>query len=219
MSDAKSYVEVSGMIIGSGPIGEYDRRVVLLTRQMGKISAFAKGARRPNSTLVAATGLFCYGKFRLFAGKNAYTLVDADISNYFPYFRTHVEDAMYGTYFLEVMEYITRENNDESTLLLLTYASLCALEASKIDRKLIRSIFEIKTVVLEGEFEEPNYESYSQAAGAALRHIAQAKISSLYTFTVDDAAQKELALLADKYMRRSFGHHFASLDVINTMNL
>lgn len=44
-----------GIIIKAEPIGEYDRRVVILTENRGKISAFARGARRPNSKFVAST--------------------------------------------------------------------------------------------------------------------------------------------------------------------
>lgn len=207
------------MVIGVMPIGEYDRRVVILTRERGKVSTFARGARRPNSQMIGSTDLFCYGTFKMFAGRDAYTLVEANIQNYFAYFRTHIEEALIGQYFMEIMEYCTRENNDEAQLLLLTYQSLRALESDKIPNALVRSIYEIKTVVIEGEFQEPHEGSYLPATMAAVRHIETATIARLYSFLLEEEPMQELASLAAKYMKHCFGHHFKSLDVIEVMGV
>ncbi len=215
----RPYIEVTGMVIGVQPIGDYDRRVVLLTKEKGKISAFARGARRPNSSLVGTTDLFCFGLFRMYAGRDSYTLVEAVISNPFPYFRTHIEEALMGQYFMEVMEYCTRENNDEAMLLLLTYQSLRALESDAYNNDLVRAIFEIKTVVIEGEYQEPNPMKYTPATMAAIRHIASSPVFKLYTFTLDEEPLRELKRLAGKYMKHCFEHHFQSLDVIDIMGM
>lgn len=208
------------MVIGMQPIGEYERRVVLLTRERGKVSAFARGARRPNSALLAATDLFAFGSYRLYASRSSLTLTEANVKESFPYFRTHVEASLLGQYFCEVLDYCTRENNDEAQLLLLLYQSLRAMESEKFPLPLIRAVFELKTVVIEGELEEPHRDAWPPATMAALDHIIRSTIATLYTFRLDDEAQGGLTRLAGMEMNRAFEHHrFRSREILSAMGL
>lgn len=58
-----------GVVLSSSPIGENDKRVVILTVEKGKISAFAKGARKGKSAITLATNPLVFGTFNAFKGK------------------------------------------------------------------------------------------------------------------------------------------------------
>ncbi len=145
-------VTVTGMVLSATPIGEYDRRVVILTKEKGKISAFAKGARRQNSVLMGMTNPFSFGEFTLYEGRTSYNIMQANISNYFMELSTDFEGAYYGFYFMEFADYYTREYNDERQMLKLLYQSLRALSSKKIPYELIRYVFELKALVINGEY-------------------------------------------------------------------
>ena len=150
-------VTLTGIVLSSAPSGEYDKRVVILTKERGKITAFARGARRPNSALLASTGSFAFGTFLLYEGRDAYSLVQASISNYFAELMNDFGGAYYGMYFCELADYYTRENNDEILIMKLLYQSLRALTKKSLDRELVRYIYELKLFTYVGEYPEVDH--------------------------------------------------------------
>ena len=118
---------MTAMVLKSAPVGDFDKRLVLLTRECGKITAFARGAKRPGNMLMASSRPFAFGTYRLLEGRDAYNLQSAEITNYFEGLSQDVELSCYGQYFLEIADYYSRENLDGSSMLLLLYQTLRAL--------------------------------------------------------------------------------------------
>lgn len=208
-------VNVTAIVLSSSPIGEYDRRVVLLTKERGKITAFAKGARRQTSKLMASTNLFAFGEFTLYPGRNSYTMTDARIQNYFEELRQDFEGAYYGMFFLEVCDYYTRENNDEKEFLKLVYQSLKALSVKSLNRKLVQCIFEMKAMVINGEFPGiPIDRVWQESTEYAVSYIINSNIEKLYTFTVSEEVLDEMITISERYRIRYIDREFKSLEML-----
>lgn len=220
-------VKLTGMVLKTVPIGDYDRRVVILTKEKGKVAAFARGARKPNSRLIAAAAPFSFGEFKVYEGRTSATIVEADIQNYFEEMRTDVHAACYGMYFLEMMDYYTRENNDEKEMLKLLYQSLRALQRVSLSNELIRYIFEIKALVLNGEYpgipgQSPElakeYGSFEESTVYAVEYIAYSRVEKLYTFTVTDSVLRELGRIAAIYRKKYVDKEFKSLKILEDLS-
>lgn len=155
----------SGMVLQAAPIGEYDKRIVILTKELGKVTAFARGARRTGSTLMAATNPFVFGEFELYQGRSTYYVRKASVANYFRSLAADYATACYGFYFLELAEYFSvpvdapggmpapdAGNGPGKQLLQLLYLSLRALEKDSLDNRLVRVVFELRVLLLNGTY-------------------------------------------------------------------
>jgi DNA repair protein RecO (recombination protein O) len=209
-------ITVTGIVIKTEPIGEYDRRVVILTKERGKISAFAKGSRKPSNRLMAPTNPFAFGQFRLYEGRSSYTLSEADITNYFEALRSDYIGAYYGMYFMEICDYYTRENNDETLMLKLIYQSLRALTSPKFDDKLVRCIFELKAIAINGEFTGVSDE-LSISARFAANFIFMNPPEKLFSFNVTPEVLEELRRYSTKMRKEVIDRDFKSLEILENI--
>ncbi len=213
-------VLMTGMILSSSPVSDSDRRVVILTKERGKITAFAKGARRQGSRLLASTECFCFGSFKMFEGRSAYNLSEASVTHYFEELREDFEGACLGMYFLEFADYYTRENNDETGMLKLLFQSIKAICAPGLDNRLVRVVYEMKSLVVNGEFPGiPADRALSDSAVYTINFIVNTPVERLYTFAVKESVLTELEEVSKAYMNRFIDRKFKSLDFLGTLGV
>ena len=53
-----------GLVLNSASSRDFDKRLCVLTKEQGKITVWASGAKKPGSPLMAATRNFVFGAFR-----------------------------------------------------------------------------------------------------------------------------------------------------------
>lgn len=229
------------MVLSAMEVGEADKRLVVLTKQLGKITVFAYGAKKPHSQFGAASNPFVCGEFTLRCGRGAYRLSGVKCDNYFRELAMDYDKSCYGFYFLEFASYFTVENMNCTDYLNLLYQSFKALLNKEIPDNLVRYIFELKMFTINGEF--PNvfscykcnenvkegYFSMNKKSIVCkkcandkefplctstiytLQYIIGSDISKLFTFKVSDSVYCEIKKLMDSYRNSMINYNFKSL--------
>ena len=213
----REQISATGMVLMAAPVGEYDRRLVILTRGRGKITAFARGVRRPGNQLMAAAAPFVFGKFLLYEGRDAYTLAGAEVENYFREIAGDMEAACYGSYFLELADYYGRENIDATETLRLLYQSLRALLKPSVPNRLVKPVYELKLMEINGEYRELPLGRLNDSTLYAWQYVLAAPVESLYTFTLTDQVLGEFVRCVEQNKERFIDKTFHSLDILNAV--
>lgn len=147
----KDEIVLTGIVLYTTQTNEYDKRLVVLTSERGKVTIFANGARRPNSPYRAASQSFVMGKFTVLEGRDSYRLIKVDVSEYFSEISLDMQKLCYASYFCEFMSYYTREGDSCNNNLNLLYVTLKSLVQDNMDLQLIRYVYEIKLMDIEGQ--------------------------------------------------------------------
>lgn len=214
-------IEVKGVILSSMPIGEYDKRVMMLTDKFGKIHAFARSARKIHSKLLAGTDPLTFGSFKIFSGKNAFNISEVSIIDYFGELKSDLDKLCYGYYVLEFASYFAKENMEAKEMLRLIYVTLKALSAARDEQPpdFLRVIFEWRMFAGEGLM--PDYSKgmvcgsrISDTVKYALDYILKSEVKDLFKFTLREQDMAELIRLCEIYHKLHIDKKFHSLEMI-----
>lgn len=202
------WISVNGIVISSMPMGEYDRRLLLLTAELGKISAFVKGGRRSGNALQSAGRLFAFGRFELYAGRSSYTVKAAQIQEYFEFLGQDPEALCFASYFGELAEYYAQEGAEDPALVKLLFYAVHSLKNRQLDRSTVRYAYELKLMQTEGEaFSEPPGDP-GESAVQAWRFVLENGPEKCFLFRLKPEGfrdfQKAVAALRGQMIDKSF---------------
>lgn len=144
------FVRTRGLVLREVPYKESDKILTLLTEEQGKITVKARGARRKNSPLSAATQQLTYSEFTLFESRGRWTVNEAEAAALFPELREDLDKLALGCYFAQVLEQTGDEDQPTPGLLRLGLNALYALGKLPRPAGLIKAAFELKALALSG---------------------------------------------------------------------
>ncbi|MCL5283749.1 MAG: DNA repair protein RecO [Armatimonadetes bacterium] len=132
-------------------LGETDRIVTLFSREHGRISAVAKGSRRPTSRLSGATEPFTVARLLMATGKSLDVISQCEVRETFPALRSDFETLMCATYLCDLTACTLSEERAAQPVLydeLLSALYLVQLHPERAD--LILRTYEMKSLAVLG---------------------------------------------------------------------
>ncbi|MDH7601157.1 MAG: DNA repair protein RecO [Armatimonadota bacterium] len=151
----KTYVN-PGIVIRRIDLGEKDRILTIYTKDYGKLSAVAKGCRRPGSKLAGPSEPFVYSKMMFACGRDLDILTQADVRESFPNIRSCITTTAHAIYLLELIDKFSEDRQPNAELFDILLSGLYMLEGGT-DPELTARYFELQLLRTLGY--EPHFEA------------------------------------------------------------
>ena len=90
---------IRGIVIKETFSGDLDKYIIIFAKDIGKVSVFAKGARKLKSKFLAGTALFTYGDFIVKESRGKYYLDSVDIIENFYGLRNDIYISLWDLFF------------------------------------------------------------------------------------------------------------------------
>ena len=144
------HITTTALVLRSVDYKESDKILTLLTRDQGKMTVSARGARKKGSAIAAACQLLCWSDMVLYEYQGRWSVKEAATQRQFRGVRDDLDKLSLACYFAEVTETLALEDMPSPELLSLILNSLHALDKMDKPRALVKAAFELKAMCLAG---------------------------------------------------------------------
>lgn len=149
------YIRTEGIILSHKNFSEADHLLTIFTRDRGKISCIAKGARRPRSRKSGHVQLASWCKIFVAAGKNIDILTEVETKRSFGFEKLNPTRASQIYHLLELTESLTEQHQKNIAVFSLLVDFLKRVNSGE-DFNLISTVFKIKLLSALGFFSAKN---------------------------------------------------------------
>jgi DNA repair protein RecO (recombination protein O) len=141
---------VQGIVLRSMDYGEGNKILTIFSRELGKVSVMARGAKKVKSRHTAVTQIFTFADFVFFrTGSSMGSLNSAEIIEPFHKLREHLHMSAYAAYLCEMTDRMIGEEDRDPFLFEQLKASFEAYAEGK-DLEIVTHLYEMKVLALAG---------------------------------------------------------------------
>jgi len=143
-------IVVKGVVLRETLTKEADKILTVLTAEQGRIGVVARGARRKNSRLAAASELLAFSELVLYERRGWWMLDEASTLSLWDGVRADVERLSLASYFAELAEAVSSEGEPAGETLSLLLNALYALDKLDKPQEQVKAAYELKLLALSG---------------------------------------------------------------------
>ena len=144
------YTKTLGLVLRETEYRDSDKLLTVLTRARGKVTLRARGVRSRRSPLKSGCQLLAYSEFTLFENRGNLVVDEAVAQELFLPLRQDIELLALASYFAQVAEVLSREEDPDEALLSLTLNALSALCRPNPPQQKIKAAFEMRAACISG---------------------------------------------------------------------
>ncbi|HOJ12736.1 MAG TPA: DNA repair protein RecO [Clostridiales bacterium] len=144
------YIKTQGLVIKEVNTGEADKIITILSKEYGKMSIIAKGARRARSRFTACTQFLCYSEFLLFEGREIHTINSCEVIESFSEVGNDLIKLTYAAHIVDLIYDTVQEEQPADKTLKLLLNTLYYLIKTDRSPELITRIFELRYLCILG---------------------------------------------------------------------
>lgn len=143
------FQKIEGIVIRTTDYGETNKIVTIFSRELGKISAMARGAKKPKSRLAAVSQPFTYGYFLLQIGSGLGTLQQGEILSSMREIRGDIFLTAYASFVVELTDKATEEKKNNPYLFEMLYQTLHHMNEG-VDPEILALMYQTKMLPVLG---------------------------------------------------------------------
>jgi len=144
------YFKTEGLVLRETEYKDADKLLTILSKDRGRLTLRARGVRSRNSKLKSGCQLLAYSEFTVYESRNSMLVDEAVPIELFMPLREDIELLSLASYFAQVTEVLSQEDDPNPALLSMCLNSFYALGKLQKPQALVKAAFELKAACLTG---------------------------------------------------------------------